>query len=546
MLCVKCGMNIPDESKFCPECGMTQTPVTGDQTALYQTSARNAQQFQPVGNREIDLDKTTADVSRAPLGNQSGWQPDPSQNNPPPAYGAAPEQSYNPPPAYGTPPENSYNPPPVYAPPPAGDGVPGVPPPAQQQMQAKTEKKKLSGMMIAIIIAVPVLIAGGLGIYFLTSSDKTTEPELVAADDTAENEDDAGNETEVAPETTADLDLIDVPDVSYSYQSSSPEAVINIETIDSVFPSNYRSIEMLATFTGYCNYGEMDVLIEVEVPGFTQPYRQMVTLGRQVEKIRIVPPLITGDINLNSQKAAQLVYSVTDSDSGKLLIQESKNITLYSKYDINWSDGVNTDAYTDNVLAWLTPDAPEIVELKRDAIDYLSYITDGALQMLVGYQDAGVFDDLSMNTWAQVIAIQGAISDIAGVRYNNSGFSMDAQQRVLLPADVLQTRSGICIETSMLMASALESTGMNCMLVFPPGHAQVAVEIWPGTGEYYLIETTVLPMEMNYDGWNSVVYYLDQDEWWGYLSGEGSFTLGECYVLDCELGAKLGIRAMTN
>jgi hypothetical protein len=228
-------------------------------------------------------------------------------------------------------------------------------------------------------------------------------------------------------------------------------------------------------------------------------------------------------------------------------MQESKNIKLYSKYDTLWHDESILYAYADNILAWLTSDAPEIVELKRDAIDYLNYITDGELQMLIGYQDIGLFDgNVYSSTWVQAVAIQGAISDIAKVRYNNSNFSMDAQQRVLLPADVLRTRSGICIETSLLMASALQSMGMHCMLIFPPGHAQVALEGWPYTGEYFLIETTILPMDVDNESWNRTVRYLTQDEWLGYITGEGDYTYGSCYVLDCDLAGKLGIRSINH
>lgn len=377
-------------------------------------------------------------------------------------------------------------------------------------------KKKMPAALIALFIAVPVLVlaAGGFLAYYFVFQTKPAALNLSGA--------------------------------AYTYQSKNPEPTIEFSTIDELFPANYRSLESLATFTGYCDYGEMDVVIEVEVPGFTQLYKQKVTLGRQVTKLRIVPPLITGHIELNSEKTAQLVYSVTATDSGKLLVQESKNIKLYSKYDIVWGDEMNQDAYTDNLLAWMTIEAPEIVELKRDAIDYLSYITGGELQMLVGYQDIGVFDDVSSGTWVQAVAIHGAISDMAGVRYNNSYFSMDAWQRVLFPADVLRTRSGICVETSLLMATALQSMGMHCMLIFPPGHTQVALEVWPMSGEYFLIETTILPMGADNESWNRTVRYLTPDEWWGYISGEGDYTLGPCYVLDCELAAKLGIRAISN
>ena len=356
----------------------------------------------------------------------------------------------------------------------------------------------------------------------------------------------ATTKSEATTAQTLNNSEIVLPYVSYTYENKKPEAVIEFTTIDSVFPSNYRTLDSLVVFTGYCDYGELEILIDVEVPGFTQPYRQKVKIGRQVTKLRIVPPLITGSLDLNSEKIAQLVYSVTEVESGKLLIQESKNIKLYSKFDIIWGDQSNWDAFTDNILAWMTPDAPEITSLKRDAIDYLSLITDGALEGIYGYQDYHYFEHVYGNTWAQAVAIQGAMSDIIQVRYNNSWFSMDAQQRVKLPVDTLSSRSGLCIETSLVMASALESSGMHVMLLFPPGHAQVAVEAWPDTGDYFLIETTSLPMARDAATWERVVRLLTKEEWRGYISGEGDITLGPCYVVDCDLGEKLGIRAISN
>ena len=385
--------------------------------------------------------------------------------------------------------------------------------------------------MLIILPVVIVLAGGGFGIYTLFFN----RPDNLVSDGNTKN---SGNAV-----LTGEIEL---PFVSYVYLDKKPEAVIDFATVDSIFPSNYRIMDSLVVFTGYSDYGELDVMLEVEVPGFTQTYKQKVTLGRQVTKLRIIPPLVTGEIDLNTEKTAQLVYSVTEVDTGKILVQESKNIKLYSKFDMVWGDEEDWDAYTDNILAWMTPDSPEILQLKRDAIDYLELISEGALTSLVGYQDYNFFDHYYNNTWVQAVAIQGAMSDITKVRYNNSHFSMDAQQRVKLPADTLNSRSGLCIETSLVMASALQSTGMHVMLIFPPGHAQVAVEAWPGTGDYFLIETTVLPMAQDMDTWNNTVMFLDSEDWFGYITGEGYFTYGPCYVLDCDLGEKLGIRAMSN
>ncbi|MDR1131816.1 MAG: zinc-ribbon domain-containing protein [Oscillospiraceae bacterium] len=337
-----------------------------------------------------------------------------------------------------------------------------------------------------------------------------------------------------------------VPAFAYAQRAPSPR--VDYTVTQSVFPSLYRSLDALVTFTATCEGGEKEVLIEVEVPGFTQKYTQKVTLTEQITKLNIRPPLLTGDLNLNSEKDAQLVFSVTEADTGKKLVQDSKAITLKSKYDAVWWTKEYGDMNNDNILAWMTPEAPGVLALKRNAVDYLSYISDGAMQSIVGYQDYGFFQEPAYNTWAQAVAIQGAMSDIDKIRYNNAAFSVssEAQQRVMLPDDVMASKSGICIETSLLMASALQSAGMHAVLIFPPGHTQVAVEAWPGTGEYFLIETTVLPMSQTEEAFDYVVRYMTKDEWVGYLDGTGGSSLGECYVLDCDLGQKLGILPMSN
>jgi len=379
-------------------------------------------------------------------------------------------------------------------------------------------------VLIAGIAAAAVLICGGIGAYFLFFRNDPEEPK----------EPDEPVLEDVEPA---------LPDVIYTYMTKQPEPVIEITSVDSLFPSNYRSLDALVTFAGYCDYGETDVMVEVEVPGFTQQYSQRVHLGRQITKLRIVPPLILGDLNLDSAKTAQIIVSVTDIDTGKILEQESRKLELYSKFDIIWwiEDAEGEWIFTgEDVLAWMTPDAPEIVQLQRDAIDYLSFITNGQLDSLIGYQNYGYFENKYSDTWVQAVSIQGAMSDTRKVRYNMASFTLDSQQRVNLPADTLNSRSGLCIETSLVVASALQSADMNVFLVFPPGHAQVAVEAKPNTGDYYLIETTILPMARDSGGWNKAVRYLSKEEWYDYIENS------PCYVVDAALGEKLGIRALNN
>ena len=521
MFCNNCGATLSDNARFCNKCGAT--------IAAPAATTQPIQQAQPVQTPQ------PAQPSQPPQPTQPTYSQQPVQQP------QTPQPQQPPQPAQPTYSQQPYVAPPAVAPPAAA--APYVAPPAAAA-PPRAPRKKMHPGLIAAFIAVPLLIAGGL-IFFLTrdkgGDDPKSSPNASAiASESPSAQRESPTESTLPVVSPSPQIAAVLPDVTYTYMQKQPEPHIEFTMIDSLFPSNYRTLESLATFAGYCEYGEMDVLVEVEVPGFTQPYKQKVHLGRQVSQLRIVPPLITGYIDLNSEKMAQIIFSVIEIDTGKILEYETRSLRLYSKYDIIWGDEDNWDAYTDDILAWMTPDAPEIQTLQREAIDYLSYITDGALNMMIGYQDYQFFEHYYYNTWVQAVALQGAMSDITQVRYNMAPFSMDAHQRVKLPADTLNTKSGLCVETSLVMASALQSAGMHVMLLFPPGHCQVAVEAWPGTGDYFLIETTILPMAQNMATWEYVVQYLDKDQWYEYIDG------APCYVVDCDLGAKLGIRVLSN
>lgn len=339
-----------------------------------------------------------------------------------------------------------------------------------------------------------------------------------------------------------------MPAVEYSYLSIEKAVDIDFKYPEAIYPSLYSSMDSVLNFHATSEGGNTEVLVKVEIPGFTQAYEQKLTLTEQITQIYVKPPVLTGYLDLSSSKDAQIIFSVTDTSTGNPYVQESVPVKLMSKYDfILWEDEFGA-SNMDNALAWLTPESEGILELRRRAISWLDDATDGAFNTLAGYQYSSLFgpDEYYNNVLYQVLGLQGAMSDM-GVRYNVGAFSMTegAHQRVLLPDDVLYSQSGICFETSLVMASALQSLGMHVMLVFPPGHAQVAVETWDGSGEYYLIETTILPYTAE-DAYSSVVQYMDSAEWEAYLADPWGGGSGSCYVVDCDFATKLGITALSN
>lgn len=330
---------------------------------------------------------------------------------------------------------------------------------------------------------------------------------------------------------------------------------VDTKCVDTIYPSLYNTYDSFAIITLATYGGQRSIDVEVEIPGFTQKYRQSYTITSNVKQLFIKPPLVTGDIDLSAAKSAQINVTLYEKD-GTQITTQSNPVTIKSKNDVEWysSDfGVFTQ---DNILCFLTPESSGISALKRSAIDEISVITNNQLEALVGYQETG-FDHYT-TTYLQAASIMRALYN-EGVRYSMDSFSVSgSHQHVLLPDQVMEGRQGLCVETSLVVASALQSANMHAFLVFPPGHAQVAVEIWndgEGYGEYFLIETTALSDDLNGDAFvnyanqliagnknaknDSCIQYYDADGWWSYIQGVE-------YVIDCNDSRILGMTPFSN
>ena len=230
-------------------------------------------------------------------------------------------------------------------------------------------------------------------------------------------------------------------------------------------------------------------------------------------------------------------------------MQESKPLKLYSIYDYkNYTDEFGI-IQNDNILAWMTPESDGVLAVRRNAIGWLEYNLGASNGILPGYQPSyGYSAEEGANiTYIEVAAIQSAISAM-GVRYNMGPYSLNASQRVLMPDAVLSSQSGICIETAVLMASVLQSANMHAMIVFTPGHAQVAVETWSNSGQYFLIETTTLPFDATQNDISSVIIPLSNEEWESYLgqkAQQAQESGGMVYVVDCDLAKDLNIKGLS-
>lgn len=333
-----------------------------------------------------------------------------------------------------------------------------------------------------------------------------------------------------------------------SYMQMSSVLFTNYTLIDEIYPNLYPATNSIVNLAIYTDKDFRDVTVTAEIPGFTQVYEQKLTITPEITYLMIKPPVLSDMPDLSSAKDTQLIFKITDNITGDIIAQESQSIKLYSIYDYRSNSDEFGVIQNDNILAWMTPESEGVLAVRRNAVAWLEQNLGRDAGMLPGYQPAyGYGDGEEANiTYIQIAAIQSAISAM-GVHYNMGPYSLNATQRVLMPDAVLASQSGICIETAVLMASVLQSADMHPMIVFTPGHAQVAVESWSGSGQYFLIETTNLPFDASVDDMNTLTALYSSEDWAEYLSQSSQKAQqsgGMVYIVDCDLAKILNIKGL--
>lgn len=333
-----------------------------------------------------------------------------------------------------------------------------------------------------------------------------------------------------------------------AYDAQAPIVFSDYSTVEEIFPNLYPSMDSAINLLLYTDKGNTDVMVTAEIAGFTQKYEQKVTLTPEMTYLMIKPPVLRRYARPFNDEGHADDAACGKHDHGRGDYSGDEELELHSVYDYkNYSDEFGI-IQNDNILAWMTPETDGILQVRRNAVSWLEQSFGTEYGMLPGYQPAYGFtsDQGAYITYYQVRAIQSAISNM-GVRYNMGPYSFSASQRVLSPDAVLENGSGICIETAVLMASVLESASMHAMIVFTPGHAQTAVETWSGSGQYFLIETTMLPFTATQDALQSLIQPLSAEEWANYLYNkeqEAQQSGGMVYVVDCDLAPVLNIQGL--
>ena len=336
---------------------------------------------------------------------------------------------------------------------------------------------------------------------------------------------------------------------SYNFSDFKGELITHYDTVDVIYPTLYNALDQFAILELGCILGERDVIVEFEIPGLTQVHRQSYHVGKEMTTIYLKPPATTTKSDFSSVKNGQMRIVISEKD-GTVIESHSAPVRIMSQYDFRWINDEFGYVSMNNILCFLTPEVSAITQLKREAISVISDLTGDRMTSFPGYQNTygAAEGNEYINTYLQAAGIMIALSNM-NVRYNMDPFSSSgSSQHIMLPEEVLEYQSGLCIETSLVVASALQSAGLHTYLVLPDGHAQVAVEVWEGTGEYFLIETTMLPNDQakiveyinaliadNVSGDDGLKYiragypvvWLSADAWEDYI-WENDVTLIDC------------------
>lgn len=239
----------------------------------------------------------------------------------------------------------------------------------------------------------------------------------------------------------------------------------------------------------------VQVRVEANLLNYTDTQVQTYSLAPGEELVvTLNPPLLPGVFErLREAKPASLHVQIDYVEAGerRLIYEGTTEITVWAHGD----SGLGIPGYHNSFIftaAMSMPNDPALDSLLREAADYTpegiitwDYDDETDSEGKVYHKLQAVYD---------AIAARGVIYVATGIPFvpqekKDEGFYL---QRLKLPYEVLETRSGMCIELSLLFASAYEKMMLDPVLIRIPGHVYLAVPIAEGSSTYYVIETTLV------------------------------------------------------
>ena len=194
----------------------------------------------------------------------------------------------------------------------------------------------------------------------------------------------------------------------------------------------------------------------------------------------------TALLSITAATAAQYqvkVYAL-ENDREILFYSTSESTTIHP-IQINGGELVgvqNRDLWR---AVWVTPGMDSIDNILNDLKKKLP---NGTVKVYQKYADDETIAESSRRVAKAIFEILQA----RGIVYVQNNGAGSIGQKVNYPIEVLRSRDGLCIETTLLFASILEALGMQPLIVEIPGHAFVGWRTEKNSEIADFLETTMI------------------------------------------------------
>ena len=226
----------------------------------------------------------------------------------------------------------------------------------------------------------------------------------------------------------------------------------------------------------YSSSSPITLVMSVNIQGFSQPETHTVNATPEVQSISFRPLVMAQALRqLTVDTNTWLQVNITDT-AGHVYYADDSPLLLRSRWLMQW-----IAANRLKIAAWVTPDDPAVIALDNKAKSLLQSQQQPIPPAMIGYANGAasvrdVKDQVDAIFDAMRLKYRIQYSQ-ESVPYNGPVDTSVALQKIKLPAEVLQQGSGMCIELTALLASAVERIGLHAEIVIIPGHAFLGVAV---------------------------------------------------------------------
>jgi hypothetical protein len=223
--------------------------------------------------------------------------------------------------------------------------------------------------------------------------------------------------------------------------------------------------------------------VSVSITGFSQVETHTVNATATTQTISFIPLMSHQALRQLTVDANTLLrVRVTDTAGHEYYINDSP-LLLRSRWLMQW-----IAANRLKIAAWVTPSDPAVMALVSKSAAHLPSEPATTPPAMVGYDNNKAS---SRTVRDQVDAIFDAMRLDYHIQYRQElvpysgpGFNSAGLENIKLPSEVIQQHSGMCIELTTLLASAVEYIGLHAEIVIIPGHAFLGVAVTPNNEQF--------------------------------------------------------------